>query len=178
DEPNESGRYWSMIAAPATDAGSLEAALAAGQAYAVYGHGGRADVALSSLSVVGDTLSVAFDGAAADLQFVGPGGRVLGELPAAHDAHWVLPCDAGWVRIVARTETSQLSLEPVLRSEDGSLPRVEATIAPMATLLRRGMALMLLFTATATSGARITRAGHGRALMDRTARRDSMAPRL
>jgi hypothetical protein len=178
DEPNESGRYWSMIAAPAADARRLETALSAGQVYAVYGHRGRADLALTSVSVVGDTLSVAFDGAPADLQFVGAGGRVLDAMPRVHQARWVLPCDAGWVRIVARTETTQLSLEPVLRSEDGSLPRVEATIAPMATLLRRAMALMLLLTATATSGARITRAGHGRALMDRTARRDSMAPRL
>ena len=64
-----------------------------------------------------------------------------------HDARWVLPCDAGWVRVVARTRTTQLSLEPLLRSENGSLPRVEATVARTPTLVRRAMSLLLLLVA-------------------------------
>jgi len=145
--PNEAGGYWSMIASPSSDAAGLVAALVAGRAYAVIGRGGQADVALSSLFVVGDTMSVALNGAPAQLQLIGPGGRVLEEVNQAHAARWVLPCDAGWVRVVARTPTTQLSLEPLLRSENGALPHVAASIAPTATLVRRAIAIMLVFIA-------------------------------
>ncbi|HEY7233416.1 MAG TPA: hypothetical protein VH539_04660 [Gemmatimonadaceae bacterium] len=148
DEPNEAGEYWSMIAAPAVDATSLQGALATGRAYAVFGHAGSADIALRSLSVSGDTLSVAFAGAPADLGLVGPKGRLLGEEKGRREARWVLPCDAPWVRVVARTATTQLFLQPVLRSEDGALPRrVEASVAWAPTFVRRVMALVLVFIA-------------------------------
>jgi len=147
DGPNESGSFWTMIAAPSSDARSLETALSAGQAYAVFGRGGRAGFALSRLSIVGDTLSVSFQGSAANLELVGPGGRVLATVANAREARWTIPCDAGWVRVVARTPTTRISLEPVLRSENGSLPRVNATLAPTPTLVRRTMALLLLLIA-------------------------------
>jgi hypothetical protein len=145
--PNEAGGYWSMIASSSNDGEHLVEALVAGRAYAVFGSGGQADVALTSLSVVGDTMSVAFEGAPAHLQLIGPGGRVLEETNQAHDTRWTLPCDAGWVRVVARTPTTQLSLEPLLRSDNGALPRPEASIARTATLVRRAIAIMLLFIA-------------------------------
>ena len=148
DGPNESGGFWTMIAAPSTDARRLESALLAGRAYAVFGHSGRADIALTSLSVVGDTLSVAFAGESATLMLIGPGGRVLEE-ERGREARWTIPCDAGWVRVVARTATTKLSLEPVLRSETGALPHVEAGIVPTATLVRRAMAVVLLLLALA-----------------------------
>jgi len=144
DSPNESGAYWSMIASPTADARGLFAALSAGRAYAVFGHGGQPDIALTSLAIVGDTLSASFDGAAARLQLIGPGGRVLAAVSGAHDARWVIPCDAGWVRVVARTATTRLFLQPLLRSDSGALPHLEASVARTATLVRRGLALMLL----------------------------------
>jgi hypothetical protein len=147
DGPNDSGAFWTMIAAPSTDARHLESALLAGQAYAVFGHAGRADIALTSLSVVGDTLSVAFSGEAATLMLVGPGGRVLAEITHRREARWTIPCDAGWVRVVARTATTKLSLEPVLRSQTGGLPRIQASVATTATVVRRTMAVVLLLLA-------------------------------
>src|SRR5690348_1826953 len=146
DGPNESGGFWTMIAASSTNARPLESALLAGRAYAVFGHAGRADIRLISLALVGDTLSVAFDGEPAALQLIGPGGRVL-ESAHGHEARWTIPCDAGWVRVVAHTGTTKLSLEPVLRTETGMLPRVEARVAPTATLVRRALAVVLLLLA-------------------------------
>ena len=146
DGPNESGGFWTMIAAASTDAGSLEAALLAGQAYAVFGRAGRADIALSSLAVDGDTLSVTFAGEPATLILIGPGGQVL-ERTRGRAARWTIPCDAGWVRVVARTATTKLSLEPVLRSETGALPRVEASVLTTSTLVRRAIAVVLLLLA-------------------------------
>ena len=163
DAPNEAGEYWSMIAAPNVDAKSLKGALSAGRAYAVFGFGGEADIALRSLSIAGDTLSVVFDGAPADLRLVGTKGRVLGEETGRREARWVLPCDAPWVRVVARTTTTQLFLQPVLRSEDGALPRrIEARVAIVPTVVRRVMALVLLFIAV------VAWVSHGAADLTRT----------
>lgn len=146
DGPNESGGFWTMIAAPSNDARQLEASLTAGRAYAVFGRAGHADIALASLSVVGDTLAVAFTGGPAFLELIGPGGHVLARM-RGREARWPIPCDAGWVRVVARTGTTKLSLQPVLRSETGTLPVPQATIASTATLVRRTMAVVLLLLA-------------------------------
>lgn len=135
-----------MIAAPSTDARRIEAGLSEGRAYAVFGHAGRADIALASLSVADDTLSVAFTGEPARLELIGPGGHVLAKT-RGREARWAIPCDAGWVRVVARTTTTTLSLEPVLRSETGALPKVQSSIAPTATLVRRTMAVVLMLLA-------------------------------
>ena len=169
DLPNESGAYWSMIASPTGDAHGLIAALSAGQAYAVFGHDGQLDVALTSLSVVGDTVWASFDGAPARLELIGPGGRVLEAVSAAHEARWMIPCDAGWVRVVARTATTQLFLEPLLRSEDGAMPHLEASVAPTATFVRRALALLLLLIGVL--------AWIGRDVF-RRARAESVRPRL
>jgi hypothetical protein len=136
-----------MIASPTADARGLMTALSAGQAYAVFGHGGQPDIALTSFSVVGDTLWASFEGAPARLELIGPAGHVLERVSRTHNARWVIPCDAGWVRIVARTATTQLFLEPLLRSETGALPHLEASVARTATLVRRTIALMLLLMA-------------------------------
>ena len=169
DSPNESGAYWSMIASPTADARGLIAALSAGHAYAVFGHRGQPDISLTSVAIVGDTLSASFDGAPARLELIGPGGRVLAAVSGAHDARWVIPCDAGWVRVVARTATTRLFLEPLLRTDTGALPHVEASVAPTATLVRRGLALMLvLFGVLASIGRDVVR----------RARAESVRPRL
>jgi hypothetical protein len=141
--PNETGRYWTMIASAGTDGPSLERALAAGRAYAVLGRHGHAELSLRSFVLTGDTLAVAFAGPPAKLQLIGPGGRVLAQMTAADSARWVIPCDAPWVRVVARTRTSIVSLEPLLRSDSGALPHLEATVAPVPTLARRGLAVVL-----------------------------------
>jgi hypothetical protein len=51
------------------------------------------------------------------------------------------------VRVVARTATTKLSLEPVLRSQTGALPRLHASVATTATAVRRTMAVVLLLLA-------------------------------
>jgi hypothetical protein len=147
--PNETGRYWTMIATPSANAASIVAALSAGQAYAVFGRGGHADVAMSQMTVVGDTLSVQLDGSPADLVLVGSGGRVLDRRLATTNARWVLPCDAPWVRVIARTARTRIYLQPLLRSETGAMPNLMATTARVPTLIRRSLAIVLL---TATIG--------------------------
>jgi len=143
--PNESGGFWSMIAAPDLDASSLATALTAGQMYAVFGHNGRADIALGSVQLIGDTLSVALRGAPAELQLVGSGGRVLEAEARSDSVRWVLPCDAAWVRVVARTRTTRVFLQPFLRSETGAMPQhAVATVATVPTVMRRGLATILL----------------------------------
>ena len=146
--PNEAGRYWSMVAAPRTGAAALRAALAAGRSYAVFGRGGHADVFLAAFTLVGDTLTATFEGAPAELRLVGPYGQVLAAVARGHSARWVIPCDAPWVRVVARTATTRLYLQPLLRSEDGALPHVDAAVAPLPTLVRRVLAIVLALIAT------------------------------
>lgn len=145
--PNETGRYWSMIASPGADAHSLRAALAGGRSYAIFGRGGRADVSLRTLTVIGDTLTAEFGGAPADLRLIGPGGQLVAMETQTHTARWVIPCEAAWVRIVARTATTRLFLQPVVRSEDGALPHISATVASVPTSVRRGLAIVLALIA-------------------------------
>lgn len=145
--PNETGRYWTMIATPSIDAASVVEALEAGRAYAVFGRGGHADIAMSTMTVTGDTLSITLNGAPAELLLVGPNGRILDRRADALSSRWVLPCDAAWARIVVRTARTRLFLQPVVRTETGALPRLAATTAAAPTLVRRGLAIALLLGA-------------------------------
>jgi hypothetical protein len=112
--------------------------------------------------LTGDTLAVAFRGAPAALQLIGPGGRVLATTLASDSTRWVIPCDAAWVRIVAHTRTTQLFLEPLIRTETGALPPVAATVAPIPTYAHRAMAgVLVLIAAMAWVGAFAGRRGSG-----------------
>jgi hypothetical protein len=144
-----------MIAAPDLGAAALVNALAAGQMYAVFGHDGRADITLRSVRLVGDTVSVALRGAPAELLLVGSGGRVLEATAETDSVRWILPCDAGWVRVVARTGTTRIFLQPFLRSETGAMPQVASTVAAVPTLMRRGLATILLLLAVAPVAERL-----------------------
>ena len=144
EAPNEIGRYWTMIAAPSTDGPALQDALRAGRAYAVFGRHGRADIALRSFTMIGDTLTVVLDGVPAALQLIGPGGRVLETALGTDSSRWVIPCDAAWVRVAAHTRTSHIFLEPVLRTETGALPRLAAEVAPVPTYTHRALAVVLV----------------------------------
>jgi hypothetical protein len=148
--PNETGRYWTMIATASVDASSIVAALQAGRVYAVFGHRGQADVAVSEMAVAGDTLSLALTGAPAELFLVGSSGRVLDRRFAASGGRWVLPCDAAWVRVVVRTARTRLYLQPLLHSENGAIPRLVATTAKGPTLVRRALAILLVLGVVAS----------------------------
>jgi len=165
DKPNEIGRYWTMIAASTTEGAALDSALRAGRAYAVFGRHGQADVALRSFTLLGDTLSVVFDGAPAALQLVGPGGRVLATALSTDSTRWVIPCDAAWVRVAAHTRTSHLFLEPVIRTETGALPQLSAPVAPLPTYARRvTAAVLVLLVAMAWAAIFVGRSATGESL--------------
>lgn len=146
---SETGRYWTMVATPSVESTALVSAIASGRAYAVFGRGGYTDVGLDAVTMVGDTLAVQLHGEAADLGLIGPGGQLLGLIDHAHGGHWVVPCDAAWVRVVVRTRRSRLFLEPLLRSENGAVPQVSSAVARAPTLIRRMLALLLLLPAMA-----------------------------
>jgi hypothetical protein len=141
---SETGRYWTMVATPSVESTALVSAIAAGRAYAVFGRGGYAEVGLDALTMVGDTLGVELHGAAADLALVGPHGQLLGRVEHAHGAHWVVPCDAAWVRVVVHAPATRLFLEPVLRTENGAMPQLSSAVARAPTFVRRVLALLLL----------------------------------
>lgn len=141
--PNETGHYWTMVGAARTDAAAVQDALTAGRVYAVMSRYGQSEMALRSFSLTGDTLAVAFAGPPAILRLIGPGGRVVAEAVAADSARWVIPCDAAWVRVVARTPTMQILLQPLVRSETGGLPAVQASVALLPTYMRRTLAVVL-----------------------------------
>jgi hypothetical protein len=73
------------------------------------------------------------------------------------------------VRVVARTATTRLFLQPLLRSDSGALPHLEASVARTATLVRRGLALMLLLIGVLASLGRTA---------FRRARDESVRPKL
>ena len=152
--PNEIGYYWTMFASPTIDAASLTSALRRGSVYAVFGHEGRADVALESVALIGDTLTIELRGGPAAITLIGPGGKPIAQVTGARSARWILPCEATWVRVVARTPSTQLFLEPFIRSEDGRMPVVAARGAEVPTTLRRLLAIVLLLGAAVPNDTR------------------------
>jgi hypothetical protein len=141
---SRTARVWTLIDAPTAAPADLLAAIRAGRTIAVRGTAGRADVALRSLTMRGDTLRLALDGAPASISIVGAGGVVLGRAADTHALHVLLPHDAPYARAVVRTASTVLYLAPVLRAPTNALPSgPSATVDFAATLFRRAMLLTL-----------------------------------
>jgi hypothetical protein len=138
-------RVWTLVDAASTRPIDLLDALHAGRLVAVRGVRGQADVALRSLTMRGDTLDVALDGAAATVTFIGAGGALLARRVGSHAARYVIPAAAPYVRVVARTPNATLYLSPVLRVGDDRNARPiarAATIDRVRTWERRAVLLL------------------------------------
>lgn len=148
DDPKQTGRFWTMIAAPSAAAPDVIAAIRVGHTYAVQSRlgGGRQDVYLRGVEVVGDTIIVRISGHPAIVSFVGRDSRLLHSVRATDSARFVLPPTEPYARPVVRSLSTRLLLNPIVRTSAAKPPMLQAqsTRSPRASLA--ASALLLLFT--------------------------------
>lgn len=167
-DARQTGTAWTMIGASTTRAADLLAAVAAGRTYAVVGHGGRADVAFAALTVRGDAVMLQLAGVPARITFHGAGGRMLAEHDGVTGARYIARAKDAYVRVEARTGTTRLIFNPVVRTADGARPPVAAAAvdAPATWAVRLAWLVVAL-----TWFARPLRVAHQRLMRHRTRQR-------
>ncbi len=126
--PDLIGNAWTMLAAPSPSTHDVAAAIRAGENYTVVGRAGRADIALDSLTVVGDTIELSLCGMPATIRWIGQNERTLGETTDVTHSRLVLRPDEPYARAVVQTATTRLIFNPIVRTE-GTRPRMVA-VAP------------------------------------------------
>ena len=137
---------WTVIATHSTRADSVIAALRAGRHYAVRGHLGRMDNGVRTVTMVGDTLTIALDRRAASIRFIGDSGRVLGTVTDRSAASWIATRRESYVRVEVRSDSTDFFLNPVVRWDGRALPQPRPELNTMATWLVR-MAIALAYLA-------------------------------
>ncbi len=130
DDPETTGREWTMVNAASAQPDSIVAALRAGRMYAVDGPASGNDVALERFDVRGDTVELGLSEPATRVEFSGARGAVLASLTGVAAARFVVPRDEPYVRTVIETGRTTMYLNPVIRYDGVALARPIAVATP------------------------------------------------
>jgi hypothetical protein len=138
-KPWEMGVAWTMLFTASTHAESTYAALRTGRSYGVRGSGGHADLALTEVAMVADTLGVRYRGGAATVRVIGDGGRLIASIASTGTAQVPLPAWTHYARVVIEGPTTALWLNPVVRWDGQTLPVTVARVDLRRTWAYRGL---------------------------------------
>jgi hypothetical protein len=125
-DARQTGRMWTLVSAASLSRDDVLAALRAGRTITVRGRAGRDAVAMRTVAMRGDTLSVELDRHVERIEFIGQQGRLLARTSGDARASFVVPAGEPYVRTVVRDAGTTLFLNPVVRTAGG------APLAPVA----------------------------------------------
>ena len=150
------GIRWTMIAAASSRRDSVTVALRAGRHYGVRGHLGALDNGLRSLTVRGDTISVACDTTPTRIAFIGQGGVTLAAASGVATAGYVATARDTYVRVEITTPNTTIYLNPVVRWDGAALPHPRPVLNATATWAVR-TALLATYVMLAALALRVRR---------------------
>jgi hypothetical protein len=145
-DPTQVGESWTLVASASAAPESLLAALAVGRHVAVSGHRGRTALRVRRVVMRDGVLTVQVDGPVTELAFVGAESRVRHRVTAGTGAYRPTP-DDGYLRVVARGDSSVLYLNPVVRHRGRGVAALAAVVDAQGTWAVRtagGMSALLL----------------------------------
>ena len=147
------GIRWTMIASPSSRRDSVTVALRAGRHYGVRGHLAELDNGLRSLTVRGDTITVACDTTPTRITFIGEGGATLAAAAGVATAGYVARPGDPYVRVEITTPKTTMYLNPVVRWDGVALPHPSPRLNVTATWAVRSalLATYLMLGALAIS---------------------------
>lgn len=149
-DPRRTAAAWTMIDAASTRSQDVIPALRAGRAIAVSRGPDEStgmDVVVTRVAMTGDTLSVATEGEASDIEFVADGGQARATSNGVHTATYTFTAQDSYVRTVIRTPQTTLFLNPVVRAHDDAVPAAAAVIDGPRTWALRLAAIGVLAAA-------------------------------
>jgi len=137
---------WTMIDTASSGESDVLFALRGGRSYAVLRTGAFAAsgvTTLSSLNVVGNTMTVTLNGAPSKVTFIGQDGVVRNTIHDALSASYVMRGDDSYIRTVVTSPHTTLFLNPVVRWNGAALPAPVATVNGFWTWMQRGSAIVV-----------------------------------
>ena len=141
DDVRRTGVAWTMIDAASPSSADVVSALRAGRSYAAVrtgALGAAAITTLSTLSVEDSTITVALNGAASTVTFIGQNGVTRHSVGDAKTASYVMTAADSYIRTVVTSPQTTLYLNPVVRWNGTALPAPVATVNQLWTWTQRG----------------------------------------
>jgi hypothetical protein len=131
------GRAWTLVHSPTARAQDVLDAVAAGRTVAMAGAHATGYAWLERLSVSGDTITVQLRGTPSRITFVGAHGKELAPPELGTSARLVLGANEPYARVVVRTASTLMLLNPVMRTVDGRVTQPAARVNAAWTSARR-----------------------------------------
>ena len=133
---------WNMIDAPSGSTAEIVNALRHGRHYAVSLVGDKADAALKSIDLDGDTLTISSSGVPATYLFVGQDGIVRKTADQVMQASYTIEPRDTYIRTVIRTPNIVMYINPIVRYDGVGFPSRRATPATAASWLQRAFLIV------------------------------------
>ncbi len=114
-DPNQTGVIWTMINAPDKSNKEILSALKSGHMYGVVGRNAENKNFLSSVSINGDTLTIACTDTADVIRFIGQDGAEKQETENNKLANYLLKSDDTYIRTEILNGKTRMYLNPVYR---------------------------------------------------------------
>ena len=165
---------WTMIAAASLTPADVVAALRQGQSYVVVRHADApvdVAVAVPAVRIDGSEMTVTLDGPPAVITFIGQDGRTRRTTTGAAASYELQPADT-YVRVNVHGSTTDLFLNPVMRTISGVPRQPDARMNLWWTWSRRGLLAVACVALAASSWWRVwSGTNRGRAVRSRASTR-------
>lgn len=144
EKAREIGVVWTMVDAATPQASDVLPALRQGRMYVVAAAPGTRPVSLEGVRIAGDTVTTRFDQPMQQIRVIGNRGVVRAEAAGTAEIRYVFSGDDTYARVVGTTATGTIYLNPVLRTSGPPVPWGTPPTRPMASLMSRMIAALLL----------------------------------
>ena len=131
---DEVGKAWNMINTDSRSPSAIYEAMRTGRSYVVHGTNGQSGLALKSLNIDGDTLTVEIS-QAATVTFIGQDGQVRKTVNNAEAARLELEASDTYIRTEIKDDITTLVLNPIIRYDGDHLTTQSAEINWLLTTL-------------------------------------------
>lgn len=150
-KPNETGRFWTMVAAKSLDKGDVLKSLLSGNNYSVIGNNGLMDNSLTCVKLVNDTMFINLKHKANKIYLITQYGFVTDSVINSDYAKFVFEKSYNYARIEVVNDSTKFFLNPIFRTTNGDIPVYSAEIDILNSIIYRGFhylffASLLYFT--------------------------------
>lgn len=160
-KPKEIGVVWTMVNAPTAQSADVIPAMRRGRMYVVAAAPGSTPARFEELELHGDTLTARFDRGMDTITVIGAGGATLAQATADSAIRYVMTRDDPYARVVGKTPSGTIYLNPVVRAASTPLPWSAPATNPLASIASRTgativwlVAMLLLLPGRFASGLR------------------------
>ncbi len=148
---DETGRYFTLINSDTLAESDIYSSLKKGSVIAVEGYRGRTPNGLNTLQVVNDSVYLSLKNNADSIFAITDEGKVFASVTDTSGFSLAFPKTSSYLRFFFRNDSTKFYTNPVIRTQNGTLPEYKSEINLPLTLLYKATVFTGLFLSAAFS---------------------------